>query len=288
LLGTTVLSSLAVLINPYGLSLYVEVLTFARNPNLRDLIEWTPLDFGTRQGLMFAAAFVLVVSAMIVSGRRWSAFDWLPLVAFGAATICSARMIVWWGPLAAWCLAEQTDAVMRRRRFRGGAVTVPAGRQVAPTPSGAWSVVALVAVCLAIVASPLGRRFAHIGALEPEASVSSRTPVAAVRWLRDHPPLGQVFNAYEWGDYLVWAGPQGVAVFVTSQVHLIPPDVWRDYRAISAGGPDSLDRLNSYRVQVALVDRQRQTRLARRLMADPRWSRDYVDDQAMIFARRSR
>ena len=74
-------------------------------------------------------------------------------------------------------------------------------------------------------------------------------------WLRDHPPAGLVFNVFEWGDYLLWAGPPDVKVFVTSQAHLVPRDIWRDYLSVinqSSGWNEVFDR---YGVQTLLLDK---------------------------------
>jgi hypothetical protein len=307
LLAVTVLSGLAVLINPYGPHLFGAVLTFARNPNLRDLVEWTPLQFGTWQGQIFAATGIVLLAAAAFSRRKCSAFDGLPLVVFGAATLYSARMIVWWGPLAAWSLAEQFDAAFGQWRGRccdhadlkpAGALALPATeprrepagpipRTKAPGRFAPWSTLAAAAVCLAIADCPLAKRLVGGDAGEGAASLSSATPVAAVAWLRGTPSGGLVFCPSEWGDYLVWAGPQDASVIVTSHVHLILPEVWRDYRAISRGDPGALSQLDAYRVTAALVDRRKQSRLASRLSADSRWRREYADDQAFVFVRRA-
>jgi hypothetical protein len=150
-----------------------------------------------------------------------------------------------------------------------------------------WLALAVAAVCLAIAGTPLAKLLVGADAGNGAASISSATPVAAVAWLRDHPPGGLLFCPSEWGDYLVWAGPRHVAVIVTSHVHLVLPEVWRDYRSISRGDPGSLSQLDAYRVRAALVDRQKQSRLAGRLSADSRWRQEYADDQALIFVRQA-
>lgn len=307
LLGVTVLSSLAALINPYGPHLFGAVLTFARNPNLRDLVEWTPLQLGTWQGQIFATACVALLAATAFSRRKCSMFDGLPLVAFGVATLCSARMIVWWAPLAVWQLAEQFDAALAQWHLRLGGqsdlqpaqglahtVMEPRDKSAGPmrtaTTSGRgapWLALAVAAVCLAIAGTPLAKLLVSVDAGNGAASISSATPVAAVAWLRDHPPGGLLFCPSEWGDYLAWAGPRHVAVIVTSHVHLVLPEVWRDYRSISRGDPGSLSQLDAYRVRAALVDRQKQSRLAGQLSADSRWRQEYADDQALIFVRQA-
>src|SRR4029077_5161534 len=50
LLLVTELAAAATLLNPYGLRLYAEVLSFSGNANLQDLIEWNALNFRSIQG----------------------------------------------------------------------------------------------------------------------------------------------------------------------------------------------------------------------------------------------
>jgi hypothetical protein len=121
-----------------------------------------------------------------------------------------------------------------------------------------------------------------------ERCVSMQTPVAAVRWLREHPPTGQLFNTYEWGDFLVWAGPRNVKVFVTSQAHLVPREVWRDYMAVSDVSPGWEEILDRYRVENVLIDKEGRRALISHLKADQRWQRAYDDEIAVVFTREIR
>jgi hypothetical protein len=280
----TLIAAVASLLNPYGPRLYVEVLTFARNPNLRDLIEWAPLNLGTWQGRICIAGAVLLPATGLAAGRRITAANWLPIVAFGGGTLWSARMLVWWSPLVASLVALQANGIWRR--FRRGKKRRPAASPDA-SAGWVWTVIATASVVLALAGSPLGGQFANERGEETFRHVSPETPVAAVAWLREHPPAGLVFNNYEWGDYLLWGGPPNVEPFVNSQVHLIPPAVWNEYRAISRAAPDCLDRLDAKKVGTVLLDHHRQQRLEERLIADPRWNRAYDDERAVIFHRRS-
>ncbi|MSR56811.1 MAG: hypothetical protein EXS05_03965 [Planctomycetaceae bacterium] len=276
--GLTVLAACACLVNPYGPRLYAEALSVAGNPNLRDLIEWAPLVFSTWQGRIFLAVAVSIAATTLVAWRQVSVAALLPVIVFGIATAASARMLVWWAPLAAGYLALQWATCRRQLSTR---------ERVVPTrgASMVWSAVAAAGVLAAVVLSPWGRSLRSTRAPELGESVSPQTPVDAVAWLRDHRPSGRMFNPYEWGDYLVWAGPQPPMVFVTSQAHLVPRPVWRDYRSISFGEPGCLDRLDDYGIDTVLVDRSRHHRLAARLSRDARWKFAYGDGVAVVFIR---
>jgi hypothetical protein len=122
---------------------------------------------------------------------------------------------------------------------------------------------------------------------ELKQCVTSQTPVDATEWLREHSPVGQVFNTYEWGDYLVWAGPPNLPVFVTSQAHLVFPEIWRDYLAVIrvASGWEKI--LDTYGVETVVVDKLGRVALIRKLRNDTRWSVAFEDDVAVVFVRKS-
>jgi len=108
-----------------------------------------------------------------------------------------------------------------------------------------------------------------------------------VTWLREHPPAGLVFNVFEWGDYLLWAGPPDVKVFVTSQAHLVPREIWRDYLSVinmSSGWTEAFDR---YDVQVLLLDKAERGDLIYSLRENKQWKRSFEDDLAVIFTRQA-
>ncbi|MGE5193683.1 MAG: hypothetical protein ACM3U2_14400 [Deltaproteobacteria bacterium] len=279
LFAVTALASLAVLLNPYGVRLYSEVIAFSRTPNLRALLEWQMLDLGSTQGKIAVGVAVALVLALTLSPRRVLAGELLALVVLGAAALWSARMLIWWTPVAAHALAIHAHEVWRR--------FLPAvSGESARRRSALWTSVAAGIVIAFIVATPLGTRIVTGTTPDLARSVSPQTPLGATAWLQEHPPAGQVFNVYEWGDYLVWAGPPHLGVFVTSQAHLVPPEVWRDYLAVIrvTSGWDEI--LNKYAVSTVVLDKQRRGALIAKLRINGAWSVVFEDEVAVILALR--
>jgi hypothetical protein len=278
------LAAAAVLVNPYGIRLYAEVLSFSRNPNLADLVEWDPLTLTMPHGLAAAVVALGLVIAYRLSPRRVRAGELLLLVAFGAAALWHSRMILWWAVIAAYYLGLHLSAAWRR--FHRAPVR--------PSPrSGRWSVVTAGLFWICFGFTPFGVRLLHGKPTDPEraarqlaASVSRQTPVDAVDFLRRNPPQGLVFNTYEWGDYLLWDGPPGLQVFVASHAHLVPPDVWRDYMQIAYAGEGWRTGLDRYGVNTVILDHQGRKALIRLLNEDKTWTLAYDDAIAAIFTRK--
>jgi hypothetical protein len=279
LLLTTELAAVAALVNPYGLRLYAEVLSFSSNPNLQSLIEWDPLNFRTVQGQLTAVAGLALAVVYRLSPRRVPAGEALALVALGAAALWSARFLVWWAPLAAACFTIHAHAAWRRFHPLPGPATtlVRTGKWTAITGGVMW-------ICLAW--TPFGIQVLHGKSVDFNKSVSKDTPIAAVEWLQEHPPAGQIFNSYEWGDYLVWAGPQNLKVFVTSQAHLVPREVWRDYMTVINLGSNWEEVFDRYGIDTIVVDQADRAALISKLKEDAHWLRTCEDGLAVIFTRR--
>lgn len=278
LLGLTLAASAAVLINPYGAKLYAEVLSVARHQNVSDIVEWAPLTWHMDQGKAALSVAAAVLVLRIVSGRRFTSAEFLLFAGFGCAMFWASRMIVWWAPVAAYLLAVNCHATWRRylaSRFS----------QFHVAPHIVWTAVGICITVIALGASPPVRRLVFGGVQKKHSALSSQTPIDAASFLREHPPAGQVFNTYEWGDYLLWAGPRGVRVFVASHVHLIPNAVWRDYLHLIRVDRGWKRLLNRYDVQTIIIDRDAQVLLAERLRTDADWHTIYEDDVAVIFER---
>jgi hypothetical protein len=274
----TELAAAAALLNPYGFKLYAEVFALTGNPNLRDLIEWDALHVRTLQGQLALLAALALAILYRASPRRVPSAEVLALVATGALTLWSARMIVWFAPLAAACLAWNAHAAWRARRPLAAA---------AP-PAGKWSIVALGAAWISFAFTPFGHFVLHGKQADLAKVVSRQTPVAAVEYLRQHPPSGLIFNLFEWGDYLLWAGPPGAKVFVNSHAHLVPAEVWNDYMTVigqSAGFSEVLDR---YGVQAVFLDKQLHKSVLDRFRDREGWRWAYDDAVASIYVRAPR
>jgi len=279
LLLTTELAAAATLLNPYGLRLYAEVLSFSGNQNLQDLIEWNSLNFRSMQGQLAAGTALALAIVYRLSPRRVSAGELLALVVLGAAGMWSARMLIWWTPLAVACFVLHAHAAWRRFH--------PLVNFQPPVRSGKWAVVTVGLVWICFAWTPFGLHLLHGKTIDLKRCVSAHTPVAATAWLREHPPTGQVFNTYEWGDYLLWQGPPHLKIFVDSQAHLVPREVWRDYMAVisvMSGWNDNFDR---YGVQTIIIDKAERGALIAKLKDDTHWKRRYEDSLAVIFTRQT-
>lgn len=275
----TELAIAATLINPYGPWLYREVLSFGSNANLQSLTEWQPLDVRRWLGGSLLALLGALAVLYRLTPRRVQAWEPLVLIGLAVSAFWSARMLAWLAPVAAYLAALHAHAAWR------------AWRKETFTPvesprAGVWTVVVIGLAWICFGYSPLGLKVIHGQDPKLSRAVSDYTPVGAVEYLKDHPPVGQVFNIYEWGDYLQWSGPPGLRIFVNSHAHEVPAEVWQHYLQVihmSSGWQETLDR---YGVNTVIVDRAIRDNLIKALKDDDRWRVGYEDRTATVFVRK--
>lgn len=107
-----------------------------------------------------------------------------------------------------------------------------------------------------------------------------------MKYLHKTPPVGQVFNPFEWGDYLQWAGPKDMKLFVTSHVQFVSPEIWDDYIntiELRSGWETNFDR---YGVNTIILDDKYHGVLIRRMMENEDWKVTYRDNQCSVFKRK--
>lgn len=281
------LAIVACLINPYGIRLYEEVLTFGNHPNLQAIVEWDALTLRMFQGKAALASALLLLVVYRWSPRRVGFAEPLLLCGLGIAMLNSSRLIVWWAPLAAWYFALHASAIWKQR---GETLQLSA-----PERSGRWTVITAACLWICFAITPMGYRVLHGAQTDPEqrqaefeAHVSDQTPVEAVAYLHEHPPQGLLFNTYEWGDYLLYAGPEDTQVFLASHAHLVPPEIWRHYLRIQGAGTGWDDLLDRYGIDTIIVDHQMRSHFISRLKLHRSWELEYSDSVAAIFVRKNR
>ncbi|MBA4029490.1 MAG: hypothetical protein C0478_01015 [Planctomyces sp.] len=272
----TQLCAVATLLNPYQGRLWVEILTFSQNPNLAALTDWNPLTLRAFEGQLFAVTGLILLAVLRNSPRRVSTGELLLLLSLAALGCWNTRLLVWFFPVAIWTTALHLDALLTSRKW----VKAPSPR------AGKWSVIIVGLVWIFFGFSPLGMRVLHGKQPTPTRLNSDFAPVEITEYLHKKPPVGQVFNSCEWGDYLLANGPAGIQLFVNSQVQLAPREVWRDYLTVVDMGSGWSEILDRYSVNTVVLDKQFRDGLIRRMKEEAAWKLVYEDARGAVFNRR--
>ncbi len=282
------LAILATLLNPYGIGIYPAIHEISRHPNLTSLIEWEPLTLRMVHGKAMAAATIVLIILYRLTPRRVSFAEPILLIGLGLLAMWSVRMVVWWTPIAAVYTVLHLNAALKK--YLDSKREDP---EQESTRSGLNTVVTIGLAWIFFAYTPFGTVLLHGYPKEAQKfnrifrrSVSPQTPVEITNYLHDHQPRGLIFNSYEWGDYLLWAGPENLQIFLNSHAHLVPRDVWLDYLHIASASSAWRDKLDRYGVNTVIIDHQYRSRLIRELKNDTDWKLEYEDNLGAIFLRK--
>ncbi|MBI1914037.1 MAG: hypothetical protein HYS12_04775 [Planctomycetes bacterium] len=276
--GTTML-------NPSGPRLYADLWQLARDPNTATLNGWQSVDF--RLGLwmhwLFLVPLILLIVSQALSPRPLTVAQVLLAVGFALAACVWRGMLAWWVAIAHWLALSEWPAI--RERFGiAGYQSVLSFRKTL--------VAGLLIVVSLIWSSPVQWLMrGHPPALE--RIVSRGTPWRLAeelrgeedpgQWLPDlaqglqkHYPGGQfegrILASETLGGFLVWALPADrMPVLAYMQPHLFSADHWDDVLNALAGGPGWWEVLDRYRVNLVVLERGADAKLADFLDKDSAW-----------------
>jgi hypothetical protein len=273
LASATVLSGLAVMINPWGWRVYVYVLDIGSDSTIRRAIEeWQPPNITSTAGALFFVSVAAVAVAIFLGRGRPSIRDSLRLCLGGALGMIAIRNGLWWAMAAGPALAS---------------ALAPAGRRFLSRPDEPkrihLAVVAAVAA-LAVLSSPWMR---SVSPLLPEANrplVARGTPVGAASFLSDHGFSGNMLNTQAYGSFLELMTPNH-RVFIDSRIEMYPSGLWADYVTMMTAAPGWRRLMERYDVGYVVIAARPRPELLEALRRSEAWRSVYSDDVAAIFVR---
>jgi hypothetical protein len=267
------LSVAAVCVNPYGPRLLMVPLEIGGGAVTRLIEEWMPPDLRTASFWPFAAMLVLLLVSVGASPKRLGWSDAILCSAVTLLAIAAARNIATFAVVAAPVLTYHLTALGQERGWELRKLQ----RSSAPL---AILNVALILVALAFSAQSLSESVRDSSRLAAERET---LPVDAVRYLEENGTRDRLFNAYEWGGYVMHELPD-VPVFIDGRSDLYGDFITNPYRITAEGSPGWERELDRYGIGTVLV--YRTSGLANALAASPAWRWAYGDDLAVVFVRR--
>jgi hypothetical protein len=265
----------ATLLNPYALRLHREVISGATSRQLAThMAEFLPPDFQTLAPLPFLFAVLLSFALVALTPRRLSAPTLLIVVATLFLALRSFRNMALFGvsawPLMALHVAHHWPA-HRRRRFKWfGEVA----RLDPATRTGLYA--APVALLLLAIGFSNGRLAGQ--QIIRETFSPDRFPVQAVARARAAGLDGTIFDAWEWGGYIMYAWPH--AKLVVDPLEFNDTTI-QAFSRIDAVRPEWQEELQKWNVKTVLI--RPDSRLDSALAANSGWKTWYRDSTAVVF-----
>ena len=265
LLSTALVSSLAILITPYGseLAAYPLVMATSQPFNIANISEWQPLTFGLLIGKYFLTLLLVLFVAHVFHPMKYRLHEMAVLLfAVYAACVHIRFMLIFVMiivPVVAKFFAEWMPHYDRSKdRYAMN--------------------LAIIALMLVAMARLMPSR------AEVARDVAKDYPVAAVDYLRQHPQPAGMFNEYGYGGYLIWQLSPQHKVFIDGRADMYEySGVFQDYAHIANVESNALALLGKYDVQSVLI--KSKCGLATLLATSSEWKRVYTDDLSVIFVR---
>lgn len=270
----TVVSIVALVINPYGLQMLAVPFQTIGIGALQNFIqEWNSPNFHERQTWPFIFLLLGLLGAVGASKKR---LDWTDFVLSAGTAfmgLLAGRNIAVFAVVATPVLTHYLNDALSER----GWVVNPVKR-VTPRMArlNAVLVGVIVLVSLAKVLLVLDTKTVS------EAQVEF-LPVKVSEYLKQNQPPGPMFNSYNWGGYFIYMLPE-TPVFVDGRTDLYGDDfLSNDYLKTAVGAPGWQDTLNRYGINMVVMEAD--SGLARSLRTEPGWKLGYEDKQAVVFTR---
>lgn len=275
----------ATLCNPYGLDLLIATLRFGSNPNLKEVLEWYPLQLIDLEGITVSATLLLVMFCLRQSRRKISLAEVLIFISLLGMTAMRVRMINWYGPTVFFLLMPHAASAWRRafgtRKHAHLKSEDLTPRHFVPT------LVCGLVIWIAFSLSPSSKPVLGGETRKAEQLYSQSTPLGVTEYLQQHKVTGMIFAPQWWGDWIALHGPADSSVFMTTHVHLAPRRVWTDYLAVARGQATWHAILNKYSVNTLIVHKQLQIELAAQARGSGDWQTVYEDHLAIVFQRKN-
>lgn len=242
LLGISLLGFAASLVNPSGLKAWTTIAGYVNNAYLMSRItETRPPDFLDSESLPLLVLFAL--SVLLIAGHkdRFKPADIFLIAGLGLMNVVSARNAHLFGVAAPLVLSHSLKGIRAPRALMNvGLMFARLESRARGTIIPIISTILLGAILLTIPLRGYNR-------FDPAIF-----PVHAVQWLEAHPQNGRMFNAFNWGGYILlhlWPAQQ---VFIESQTDT-NGELTRLYESIFTQSPGWEGVISSYGIRWAII-----------------------------------
>jgi hypothetical protein len=267
----TVLTALATLANPYGSRVFAFPLRMSTSRfSLETSVDWYSPNFLV-PAMIPALGFILLLCAgLALAGRRFETTDVLLLVTFLGISLRSGRNLPLFLVATAPLLAELAVSATRSLPARWPRVA---------------SVTPICLVGLLLLGSGLQASSLRLPAKNPflQELNENRYPVEVVKFFQTYRPPPELFNAFLWAGYELWALPE-YRVFIDNRFEVYPEAVFRDYLEVTYVTPRWEAVLNRWHVRTLIVARE--SALAQALHGSGRWAEVFTGREAAVFLKR--
>lgn len=265
---------LAALFNPNGYHILLYPFETLTSPSMQQFIqEWASPDFHQTEWQPLAWLLLALIAAGLMGRHPVSPARLLLTVIFAYAALRSMRHVPLFAITAVPVLAEQFAGLITRGagERRGDDSGVRDGRR---------SVGRLNAILVTAIVLAAALRFTAV-LQEQSQTEQDGFPAAAVDWIVQNEPPGNIYNTYGWGGYLIWRLYPQYLVYIDGRADVYGDDFIYCYTSIYYGRPGWEQALSAHDVRLVLVEPASGLALVLRQVSG--WGIAYEDEGSVVF-----
>jgi hypothetical protein len=273
----TVLSFMAIAINPNFLEIYLYPIKTLGNSALQNLVdEWKSPNFHDHAFLAYEAMILLIITLLVGAKGKLKLFEAALLLITLDLSLHAVRNIVLFVVVAIPSLAFLLETNWNQYIAPHWNPKPPP--KTVLTGSINLAVLFLIAIIItpfilpALVQSPTGK------------ITNANFPVQAINSLHGTPPPGRVFNQFQWGGYMTYRLPQ-TKIYIYGETTLLGNDFLNEYEAVVTLKPN-YEKILSDR-QITWIIYATGAPLEVALETNPEWHITHKDKQATILVRQT-
>lgn len=264
-------SLLITFINPVGLRTWETVFGYVNNRYLMSRInETNPPDFSQPQFLVLLMMLGFSIYLLATHSTKINTGQAFALAGFSMMSLLAARNVHLYGIAAPLLMAGALNGRPLPRILEKSELLFT--RVEANLRGLVWPILTTLLLGLLTLTGAFGNE----NRFSPKIF-----PVQAVNWLENHPQSGRMFNAFDWGGYLLFRLWPGQLTFIDSQTD-VRGDVSREYEKIITLSETWQATLEKYAVRWVIIPPN--WPLAKALSAQG-WQKIYQDETTIILAR---
>ncbi|MDP2994759.1 MAG: hypothetical protein Q8N46_06510, partial [Anaerolineales bacterium] len=265
-LGVSILATLA---NPNGLHILLYPFQTLTSQAMQQFIqEWFSPDFHKMEWQPLAWFILAIIGAGMLGKKPISPTKILLTLFFGYAGLRSMRHVPLFAIVAIPILSEQIGSLVRIR----SEVKTPSRLQKWIAP--------ILLVCIVLV---VGLRFVQV--VQGQSKSEAETfPKAAVDWIAENQPEGNLFNSYGWGGYIIWRLYPQYPVYIDGRADVYGDKFIYAYTDVYRARPGWEQALDTQAVRLVLVEPE--SGLASALRQSSGWEIVYEDQISEVFDRK--
>lgn len=267
----------ATAINPYGFSLYPELLSLTARATQSGVREWQSMDFRSLPGAIALALMIVYMVMLALTNRLRSWVMLLVPLATMAAMLTSTRNAPFWSLTFAPFFAILLGEILSKRNDDTSSSQIQNSLTKSVSPAVARtvnSVLLFTVLAIAIVTSPIVSKYHHQKSRQNLA-------IGATDFLLGNVPDARLFNQYGSGGYIIWKANGRFPVFIDGRYAPYSNEIIGDYLEAIDGTENALSHLAKYDVEVAVI--QREGPLVSLLELSSKYRRVYLDDHFTVF-----